>query len=610
MLQRLSDKIQGLFAWTVLSTVAITFIFFGINYYTQSKSGSNSEITINNQKISNEEYMLAYKRLERSLNQNYHNAEFNEQQLKKRTLETLIINHITLQGAKDLGLAVSPKQATDSIKLIPQFQKDGAFSRKAYQAAINAALFTPISFQQQVQQGMIVNQQKFALMGTQFVLPSEFKDFVGVTQQERNIRYTIIPVHDFSTNIDIAEPEIKAFYQINQNNFREQQKVSVEFIKIGKSDIAVNPASQGDLEAFYEENISAYQSPKKWQIETIAVPDLKQGLIFYNELKAKPQNFNQIAKKFHYIPTKSLWISDTDKNNAVLNAIEVLDNNEKVSYPVKLGDHYEIVHILKSETQQLIPFNSIKNTVSKDWEKQQKENLFDKTLDKISEISYEYPDSLDGISKQFRLKIMTTDLFSQDGEGLGELRDPAFIKAAFSPDVINSGNNSDVIVLENGDAIVLRLKTIQMPRIRSLNDVKDQIIKELKTIKQQNFVKDTLENFVKQYKTHNNSTGIVLNKKTYAWKSYEHLNRDSENIPAEVLRCAFDAEQLNTPFLCPLSIHAYAIMEVLKIKNGSILDMDAEQQSSIQEQLQANYGISEYENYINNMIKTAKIIHG
>jgi peptidyl-prolyl cis-trans isomerase D len=59
------------------------------------------------------------------------------------------------------GFEVSPAQANSAILSIPQFQQDGHFSKDKYQQALTGALFTPETFQKEVRQGMLLNQQRF-----------------------------------------------------------------------------------------------------------------------------------------------------------------------------------------------------------------------------------------------------------------------------------------------------------------------------------------------------------------------------------------------------------------------------------------------------------------
>ena len=99
-------------------------------------------------------------------------------QLKQQVLEQLIVNEISVEAAKEQGFQVTPAQANAAILSIPQFQEDGQFSPNRYQQAISGALFTPDSFNKQVQQGMLLNQQRFAIIGTSFTLPSEVDRFV------------------------------------------------------------------------------------------------------------------------------------------------------------------------------------------------------------------------------------------------------------------------------------------------------------------------------------------------------------------------------------------------------------------------------------------------
>ena len=177
MLQKLNDRIQGVVAWVVIILIAITFTLFGLDYYMQSRHESTAQVEVNGQPITRQAFESNYRRTRQQRDPSLMTAA-SDIQLKQQVLDEMIVNSVSMQSARTNGFEVNPAQANAAILGIPQFQQDGHFSADRYQQALNGAFFTPDSFQKEVRQGMLLNQQRFALIGTSFVLPNELNQFV------------------------------------------------------------------------------------------------------------------------------------------------------------------------------------------------------------------------------------------------------------------------------------------------------------------------------------------------------------------------------------------------------------------------------------------------
>ena len=227
MLQKLNERIQGIIAWVVVILIALTFTLFGIDYYMQSRQISDAEVTVNNESITKQSYEVNYRRI-RQQHQYEQISASKEKALKKQILQDMIFNLITVQAAGRDGFLVSPDQANSAIVNIPQFQQDGQFSATRYQQALSAALYTPDSFRNQVRQGMLLNQQRFAFIGSAFALPNEIAQFVKLYMQTRDYDYLLIPKQQFLTHVQVSQPDIATYYIQHKEDFLEPEKVSID----------------------------------------------------------------------------------------------------------------------------------------------------------------------------------------------------------------------------------------------------------------------------------------------------------------------------------------------------------------------------------------------
>lgn len=311
MLQKLNEHIQGVVAWLVIILIAITFTLFGVDYYFQSRQISDAKVIVNDKPITMQAFETNYRRTRAQQDLPQMTAA-DEKNLQNQVLNQMITNEVSIQAARKYGFEVSPEQANAAIVQIPQFQEDGHFSAQRYQQALSGALFTPETFQNEVRQGMLLNQQRFAFMGTSFALSDEIKRFVRLYMQTRDYDYLTVPSDRFEQQAKISEDDIKSYYNQHHKKFMTSEQVTLDYVLLTmhdiKSQIKISP---DEIKSYYEENKSNYLTPAQWRVAHIlfAVPEnatkeeqdsIKQKADeVYSDLKKHPEQFDK------YVASKS-----------------------------------------------------------------------------------------------------------------------------------------------------------------------------------------------------------------------------------------------------------------------------------------------------------------
>lgn len=242
MLQRLNERIQGVLAWIVITVIALTFTLFGIDYYMQSRSSSTDVAEVNGEGISKSMFERVYQRLRQQAMGSSFKAD-QASTLKKQAIDSLTLQMVALQSAKSLGFHVTDLQANATILGIPQFQKDAHFSPQLYQQALSAMMFSSEAFQQEVKQSLLLSQQQFAFLGTEFVLNSEIHRYVQLLNETRDYDYLIVPMTLFQQP-SFSEPVLREYYSKHKDEFKTPAQVSITYVLLSsdevKSTIQVN----------------------------------------------------------------------------------------------------------------------------------------------------------------------------------------------------------------------------------------------------------------------------------------------------------------------------------------------------------------------------------
>ncbi len=626
MLQKFNERIQGVIAWTIIGVVAFTFMLFGVDSYLQARHDAVAEAEVDGQSISKHAFELQYRRV-RQAQEASGMTDGAEKALKQQILNDMIATQVNTRAAHRYGFGLDAAQANAAILQIPQFQKDGQFSADRYQQALSNALFTAQSFQEEVRQGMLLNQQRFAFMGTAFALPQEIENFVKLYGQTRDYRYVRIPTHAFFEGAKVSDDEIKTYYEHHKDAFLSPEQVSLEVVKLSMSSIrdSFKPTAVA-LNTYYTNNQSNYMAPARWSVRHIlfevaddATKAEKEAVsaraeAFYQTLDASSNAFEQHAK------TESLkkpgttqigllpWIvaGESDLDIELVNLTKAGD----LLGPIKTNTGYEVFQLVAYEPTTVKPFSEVKDDVKEHWLSAHAQTEHARMLEVLTDQSYQTPDSLASVSDVLKLPIEQTERFSRDGGQSPLTASPEVIKAAFSHDVLTLGNNSAPVQLDEDTVIVLRVREHLKAQEKSLQLVRSEIRNTLRKTKAQAKAAqlgDTLLHTSNQAHANNDTQQFLMHHLT--WQTVTQATRDSSLAPAEVNHLAFTLSDAKRRAGLSLDDDSgYVVVELKEIVDGKVSMLDAEQLASISQQIGANYGAIDYDLYVNQLLDQSKIV--
>lgn len=509
MLQKLNEKIQGLIAWVIVGLVAVTFALFGIEHYMQSRHENAAQVTVNGVTITKQAFEVNYRRVRQLRSPQLSAAA--ENQLKQQVLDQLILNQVSVDAATKNGFYVSKAQANAAILNIPQFQEKGRFSESRYAQALSGALFTPLSFQIEVKQGMLLNQQRFAYIGTSFALPNEIQKFVKLYMQTRDYRYLKIPASLFIKNVSVTDEEIEKYYAAHKSEFVSPEKVSIEYIKLTMQDVKNHiKVTDQEIQQYYDDNQGQ--------------PGMSRPL---SEVKADIQ-------------------------------AQLLADLAQTEYS--------------------------------------------RILDKLSDLSFQTPDSLSPVAEALKLPLHQTEPFSRFGGEEELTKKKLILQTVFSHDVLDLGNNSEPVQLDNDSVLVLRIHKRIPTTERPLNEVKP-LISETLAWKKAEIEADKMG----QAWLKNPDPSAYPDIANLPWHTVTKSGRDGDEAPVGVNELAFSLGHSGLQS-GRLMGRDFVIVHLMAVHEGDIDAIDKEQLASITQQIEAGFGVMDYDLYIKGELKKAAIV--
>lgn len=620
MLQKMNEKIQGLIAWIVIVLIAITFTLFGLDYYLQRGQSKQAKAEVNGDYIDLQSFESTYRRARAQQNA----AQMTTAQdklLKENILESLISNKLAMQGAKNLGFGVSLAQADATILGIPQFQQNGRFSAERYQQALNVALFTPQTFQKEVQQGMLLNQQRFAFIGTSFVLPEEMDRFVRLYMQNRDFSYTTLSIKDFSKNVKITDEQLKNYFNTHQNDFKTDEQVKLQYISLDMNAVRNNiQMNEEQVKTYYENNKNNFLVPAKWQVAHIfvAVPASatdkdwaaaqEKAMRIYADLSSGKKPFEDLVKtesddklsiaKQGILPWISAGQTPFDKT------LVQLKQPGDLSKPLKTTKGYEIFQLKQFTAAKMKPFAEVKTLITNQITAEKTQEKYTSLLEQLTELSFQNADSLKPVATALNLPLLETDWFSRKGGTDKLTKNKKLINTAFSQDVLDGGNNSEPLAIDNDHVLVIRIAKHKPSRNMQFDEVKSKIAQLLTREQAMKEIKSVAQALVKSQTAQREE---LMKQHGLKWTEVKDARREAPRSNSEINQLAFTLNTKQSIAGEFLNNGDYALVQLQSIHPGKLADLDKDQMSSIKQQLAASYGLMAYDLYMKSLEQQAEI---
>jgi len=624
MLQKLNERIQGLVAWVIVGLVAVTFLFFGIDYYMRANADSDIAVDVNSQSISKQDVELNFRRA-RQLRDPAGMTAASENKLQQQIIDEMITNLVSVQGARISGFDVTPAQANAAIVKIPQFQQDGHFSADRYQHTLSGALFTPEAFQKEVEQGMLLNQQRFAFIGTSFALPDEIDRFVKLYLQTRDYDYLEIPAKRFLQVSHVPESAILNYYKAHKKEFLSEEQVSVDYIRLAMPDVkSTIKLSEQQVKRYYDDNPTDFQQPSQKQVAHIlfkipadATPEeekniKKLAVHTYKELVKNPSQFNVKVQELSDDKSTSAkygvmssWIvagqSELDKELADLTTIG------QISPPIKSRYGYEIFKLVASRPATLKSFDAVKSEIETQLLTDLAQAEYARRLEKLSDLTYQTPDSLSSAAEALQLPIEHSKMFSRQGGVDSLAQNKSVISMAFSHDVLGLANNSEPIQIDNDSVVVIRIAKHVPAKEKTYTQVRTLIAQKLADEQAQAQAKQVGDKIIQA--AHNiKQQDAILATNNIHWQLVTGAKRDSDKAPGFTNELAFDVPRVGDEIGRSNLSGNYIIIRLKAIHDGELRALDPEQRASITQQIEASYGLIDYDIYVKGLLTQAKIV--
>lgn len=499
MLVSIRKKLSGWIAWLVVIIIAVPFALFGINAYFEGTNYINVA-NVNGEKISLQAFQQAAER-QRQLFRNQFGNRFNTSVLDTPTarrgiVEDLVINQLERDYVTDNNLTLSDAALQQRIVQNAAFQEAGQFSQAAYRRVLSVSGYTIEGYEQQERAIGATEQLRNGLIDSNFVNNAEVDHLLRLNLQQREADYFIVEAKPLEADITPSEEAISTQYQENPDDYQQYARIKVDYVELKTADIEKDiELSEDELKQAFENSKGRYTQPETRQASHIllSVPnnasDYERATIL-----AKAESIlaeaNEGADFAALAETHSQDLGSSKQGGdlGILSKGQMVAPFEEAAFamtadeirgPIKTQFGYHIIKLTELLPERQAAFEKVIDEVRTAEQKRLAIEQFTEIAETFRNLVFEQADDLLEVAESLGLEIITSDWLTENS-GAAPFTNPRVRRVAFDAAVLEDDLNSEVIMVRDGHLLALHKNTYEETRLKSLDEVREQITEQLK----------------------------------------------------------------------------------------------------------------------------------
>lgn len=618
MLQTIRDNTKGVIAGILIGFLVIIFALSGAEALFSGGARSGEVATVGGETITENQVVREVHRQRQQILNQYGDSvpsEFvSDERLREPAVNALIQRQILVQSARDQGMAVSDEMLDSIIVDIPQFAGDaGRFDPQRYQQVLRSMGYTPAQYRVVLGEEILLNHLNLGIGASGFVTDDEIQRFVALNFQTRDFQYLTLSESSVADEVNVTEQAIEDYYQNNQQQFRQDEQVAVEYIELSVDHLIEDiDIDEQTLRQQYEENLAAEQTGGERRVAHILLEDAdsERAAELLQRLE-EGEDFAELAREYSDDFGSSDQGGDLgfvsgeglpDEFVAAMNALEV----GEVSEPVNTEAGLHLIKVLEGEGGEQPTFEEQRDRIARQLARIEAENDFVSLMERLADRSYN-ADRLGPVADEMGLPLGNTGLFTRSG-GDGIASESAVIEAAFSSEVLERGNSSDLIELAADRVVVVKKTDRQSAYTRPLEDVRDEIAARLEEQQTRELLAERGET-VRSALEAGQAIDEVADEFGLEVREASGVERNDSSVDRRLLQHVFSLPRPGDEAVVSSTQAAegYAIVQLSNVTDGSIEELSAEQRASLRRNLSNMLGERDYSAFLQQLRSEARV---
>lgn len=504
MLQNLGDNLKRhrWLATIILGLLAVIFAAWGAYGVVNVSFGPQDYgLKVNGERISTETLNRAWQERQGQYQQALNGAALPPSQthaLQQQLLDEYVRETVLRQRAQASGYRASDSQVLAAYESEQAFQVDGKFSALAAKTMLMQIGMTPEGYEAERRQGLQIAQLTEGIQLSDFMTSAELNRIYALENEQREIRYALLPAERYAAAVKIDDAQIKTWYDAHQGDYMSPESVHLQYAQLSLDEIASQiTVKDEDLQAYYDKNKSHYSENEKRHAHhiLIAVGDpkdpkadpaaadaaaLAKAQQVLAELKSG-KSFADLAHKYSADPASAAqggdlgWAEQSAYVGPFADALFKLQPGQ-ISDPVKSQFGYHIIKLDEVRPAHIQTLADARVKIEADYRRAQAAELFGDREEQLQQ-KLEKGDTTDlaTLATQFGLQLGEVKQFTRSG-GAPLGGKPELVQAVFSADTLSGSRIGGPVALAEDRLVVFKVLEHQAPAPQPIASVHDEVV--------------------------------------------------------------------------------------------------------------------------------------
>jgi peptidyl-prolyl cis-trans isomerase D len=503
---------------------------------------------------------------------------------------------------------------------------DGSFSVEKYRRVLQLQGMSPAEFEWRLSRELMANQVTNGIALTAGVSRQDLESIYRLQMQQRRFSYLELPLQQSAAEVKVSDSDIEKYYTEHASDFMSPERVKIQYLELTADELQVSdvPDDQA-LHALYDEHSDRYVTPEERRARHILVSlpadagedaerkarEKAESLLARLE---KGESFEELAKEASDDPVSASKGGDLGFfSRGVMTpefetAAFALEKGGR-SGIVKSAFGFHIIEVTDIKPQHTRPFDEVRDELVKEYQAQERGDLFSDRAETLANLTFEQPDSLQGAADALGLEIKTSDwLTKEGGPGIGQ--NETVVNAAFQEDVLEAGNNSEPVELDDNHLVVLRILEHQPAEQQPIERVKDKVTAEVSDAKARELASTRGDSLLKELRS-GTPLADIASAQQLKVKTTDLIGRNATDPASRIVTEAFllppaaDKGQSSTGF--SLDSGDYVLLVLEEIKDGDFSSLSKDDQLKVRQELDRIIGGAEVNAFTDELKNRAEV---
>ena len=427
-------------------------------------------------------------------------ADIDRLQLQNFALFQLINRQVLYQATDMLGLAFSDADVNQQLVESPAYQVAGEFNEALYRQQVQMLGFSPPQFIEEVRQGLGSELLRQGVVASGFAQDWEVAQATALLDQRRDIAYLNLDVEKYMDGVDVTEEAIATRYEEDRSVYVTEPTVDVEWVEITLAGLQASvdiDDSEEALRDIYDADVSTLigNSQRASAHILILVDDTTDEASALQQIEAAAERlangeeFAVLATELSQDPGSAALGGDLGMmtkgsfDSAFEEGLWALEQPGEVSEPVRSEFGYHLIQLKEIGTVEVPTFDEERAGILARLRSEAAADAFDLAMDDLERRAFEERYELTATAAAINATVQTVQGITQQSQDQASpwkyAENPEIIDSLYSPEGLD-GENSPVVMVSDGVAVVARVSQYNASEERSLEEVRDSIRESLK----------------------------------------------------------------------------------------------------------------------------------